>query len=261
MTEAARRYGFGALAHRNFRLFLFGQTVSLTGTWMQSIAQGWLVLQLTNSPRYVGLVSALGSIGAGQEVFRAWFFQSLATTNGVRVWSAFDHTLAVAKARGVRVIATLANQWGDCEEQPAGVYKTDSWYASGYRTIVRSGTVDYRSWVAEIATKTLANEASSSLPMLAAGDAGAAVGAQALEEGVVLIDRTGRADRRMGARRVREVAGQADRGGFGAHRVRPDADVTGAERQRRCERQRGETDGRRRTNPSPGAGHLHRNLL
>ncbi len=63
MTEAARRYGLGALAHRNFRLFLFGQTVSLTGTWMQSIAQGWLVLQLTNSPFYVGLVSALGSIG------------------------------------------------------------------------------------------------------------------------------------------------------------------------------------------------------
>jgi MFS family permease len=63
MTEAARRYGFGALAHRNFRLFLFGQTVSLTGTWMQSIAQGWLVLQLSNSPFYVGLVSALSSIG------------------------------------------------------------------------------------------------------------------------------------------------------------------------------------------------------
>ena len=63
MTEAARRYGFGALAHRNFRLFLFGQTVSLTGTWMQSIAQGWLVLQLTDSPFYLGLVSALGSLG------------------------------------------------------------------------------------------------------------------------------------------------------------------------------------------------------
>lgn len=63
MTEAARRYGFGALAHRNFRLFLFGQAVSLTGTWMQSIAQGWLVLLLTNSPFYVGLASALGSVG------------------------------------------------------------------------------------------------------------------------------------------------------------------------------------------------------
>jgi MFS family permease len=63
MTEAARRSGFGALVHRNFRLFLFGQTISLTGTWMQSVAQGWLVLLLTNSPFYVGLVSAIGSLG------------------------------------------------------------------------------------------------------------------------------------------------------------------------------------------------------
>src|SRR3989442_1250985 len=63
MTETASRLGLGALRHRNFRLFLFGQGVSLTGTWMQSIAQGWLVLLLTNSPFYVGLVSALGSLG------------------------------------------------------------------------------------------------------------------------------------------------------------------------------------------------------
>lgn len=63
MTEAARQYGFGALTHRNFRLFFFGQTVSLTGTWMHSVAQGWLVLLLTDSPFYVGLVSALGSLG------------------------------------------------------------------------------------------------------------------------------------------------------------------------------------------------------
>jgi MFS family permease len=63
MTEAARRYGFGALAHRNFRLFLFGQGISLVGTWMQNIGEGWLVLTLTNSPFYVGLVSALSSLG------------------------------------------------------------------------------------------------------------------------------------------------------------------------------------------------------
>src|SRR5574341_1716954 len=63
MTEAVRRYGLGALAHRNFRLFFLGQTVSLTGTWMQSVAQGWLVLTLTNSPFYVGLVAALSSLG------------------------------------------------------------------------------------------------------------------------------------------------------------------------------------------------------
>ncbi|HEY3279663.1 MAG TPA: MFS transporter [Gemmatimonadales bacterium] len=63
MTEAARRYGLGALAHRNFRLFFVGQGISLIGTWMQNIGEGWLVLTLTNSPFYVGLVSALSSLG------------------------------------------------------------------------------------------------------------------------------------------------------------------------------------------------------
>ncbi len=63
MTEAASGSRLGALTHRNFRLFFFGQGVSLIGTWMQSVAQGWLVLELTNSPFYVGLVSALGSLG------------------------------------------------------------------------------------------------------------------------------------------------------------------------------------------------------
>src|SRR5256884_2584375 len=63
MDEPARGFRFGALAHRNFRLFFLGQGVSLIGTWMQNVAQGWLVLELTNSPFYVGLVSALGSLG------------------------------------------------------------------------------------------------------------------------------------------------------------------------------------------------------
>jgi MFS family permease len=63
MTEAARRYGFGALAHRNFRLFFIGQGISLVGTWMQNVGEGWLILTLTNSPFYVGLTAALSSLG------------------------------------------------------------------------------------------------------------------------------------------------------------------------------------------------------
>src|SRR5262245_5939863 len=65
MTESggARRYGFGALTHRNFRLFFIGQGISLTGTWMQNIGEGWLILTLTNSPFYVGLTAALSSVG------------------------------------------------------------------------------------------------------------------------------------------------------------------------------------------------------
>ncbi len=47
--------------HRNFRLFWIGQTVSLVGTWMQQVGQGWLALELTNSAFLVGVVSAAGS--------------------------------------------------------------------------------------------------------------------------------------------------------------------------------------------------------
>jgi len=63
MTESAAAPRLGALAHRNFRLFFFGQGVSLIGTWMQSVALGWLVLELTNSPFAVGLNQALRSLG------------------------------------------------------------------------------------------------------------------------------------------------------------------------------------------------------
>jgi len=48
-----------ALKHRNFRIFWTGQLISLIGTWMQNLAQGWLVLTLTNSPFLLGLVSAV----------------------------------------------------------------------------------------------------------------------------------------------------------------------------------------------------------
>ena len=54
---------FSVLArHRNFRLFWFGQTLSLIGTWMQSMAQGWLALDLTNNAFLVGLVVSAGSL-------------------------------------------------------------------------------------------------------------------------------------------------------------------------------------------------------
>ncbi len=48
---------FRALRHRNFRLFFVGQLISLIGTWMQSVAQAWLVLKLTNSAMALGLVA------------------------------------------------------------------------------------------------------------------------------------------------------------------------------------------------------------
>ena len=111
----------GALAHRNFRLFFFGQGVSLIGTWMQNVAQGWLVYELTNSPFYVGLVSALGSLGVlllsiyagivadrtnkhrlvlatqALSMLPAFALAALVWTNAVAVW----HVAALAAFLGV----------------------------------------------------------------------------------------------------------------------------------------------------------------
>jgi MFS family permease len=46
-----------AFGHRNYRLFFAGQAVSLVGTWMQQVAQGWLVLTLTGDPFWLGVVA------------------------------------------------------------------------------------------------------------------------------------------------------------------------------------------------------------
>jgi MFS family permease len=51
------RRTFASLKHRNYKLFFSGQVISVTGTWMQRIAQAWLVLQLTHSPVAVGILA------------------------------------------------------------------------------------------------------------------------------------------------------------------------------------------------------------
>jgi len=63
---------FRSLKYRNYRLFFYGQLVSLIGTWMQSVALGWLVYSITKSPTQIGVVTAvqflptlLGSVHGG----------------------------------------------------------------------------------------------------------------------------------------------------------------------------------------------------
>ena len=53
---------FAALRHRNYRLWFFGQMISQMGTWMQSVAQGWVVYQLTGSEFLLGTISFIGSM-------------------------------------------------------------------------------------------------------------------------------------------------------------------------------------------------------
>jgi MFS family permease len=57
-AAAAGFRGLRALQHRNYRLFFGGQVISLIGTWMQQVAQAWLVFQLTGDPFMLGVVAA-----------------------------------------------------------------------------------------------------------------------------------------------------------------------------------------------------------
>jgi len=54
--------GLRAMRHRDFRLFFFGQLISLSGSWMQATAQQWLVYRLTGSQLSLGTVTFAGFI-------------------------------------------------------------------------------------------------------------------------------------------------------------------------------------------------------
>ncbi len=112
---------FRALRHRNFRLFISGQIISLVGTWMQNVAQSWLVYRLTHSELLLGTawfcsqiaVFALGPLGGlaadrfsrhklviltqTLSLFQAFALAALTLTGHVQVW----HVLALAGLLGV----------------------------------------------------------------------------------------------------------------------------------------------------------------
>jgi MFS family permease len=61
-SEGWRDRTFAALAGVNYRRFFFGQAVSLSGTWMQSVAIAWVILQLTHSATWLGIAIALQTL-------------------------------------------------------------------------------------------------------------------------------------------------------------------------------------------------------
>jgi MFS family permease len=114
--------GWRALRHRNYRLFYGGQLISLIGTWMMTVAQSWLVLQLTHEPWVLGVVAAaqflpvlvLGLFGGliadslpkrrtlvatqGFAMILGLIMSALVLTHTVQVW----HVLVVAFLLGCR---------------------------------------------------------------------------------------------------------------------------------------------------------------
>lgn len=122
---------FSAMKHRNYRLFWTGEVLSLTGTWLQGIAQSWLVLELTHSAFKLGLVAMaqflpmlLLSLYAGTLVDRYKKRNILLVSQGLLLllalilailtqthWVSFWHILLLALALGViNTIAVPARQ-------------------------------------------------------------------------------------------------------------------------------------------------------
>ena len=121
LTASRIPHTFRALRHRNFRLFISGQIISLVGTWMQNVAQSWLVYRLTHSELLLGTawfcsqiaVFALGPLGgiAADRISRrklvivtqtlsmlqAFVLAALTLTGRIQVWE----VLALAGALGV----------------------------------------------------------------------------------------------------------------------------------------------------------------
>src|SRR5207245_1341344 len=68
VTRAAKRT-FHSLRYRNYRLFFGGQIVSQTGSWMQRVALGWFILQLTHSPFDVGAIALNSTLFNASRIF------------------------------------------------------------------------------------------------------------------------------------------------------------------------------------------------
>jgi MFS family permease len=97
---------FRALRHRNFRLFFSGQGLSLTGTWLQQVAMGWLAYRLTGSALLLGVIGFCGNIGilafgtfAGVLADRVEKRRALYVTQSLMLVQAA--TLAVLTASGI----------------------------------------------------------------------------------------------------------------------------------------------------------------
>jgi endo-1,4-beta-mannosidase len=141
-----QRLPSGFVTRRGTSLILEGRPYTFTGMNIynaNSVGNCWFSMA-----DRTGLQRALRDIGDGQEVFRAWFFQRLATRGGQRDWRAFDRTLRLARKQGQKVIVVLADQWGACEARGR---RWASFYESGYRKARDPGTTTtYRRFVAEI---------------------------------------------------------------------------------------------------------------
>ena len=101
---------FRALSHRNFRLFLTGAFLSNVGTWMQAVAQGWLVLHLTNSPFWLGLDAFMATAPAFVFTLLGGVFADLIDRRRLLIFTQVAAGIA-ALALAVLVATDVVNRW------------------------------------------------------------------------------------------------------------------------------------------------------
>src|SRR5256885_6821490 len=103
---ATRRGPLHAFRFRNFRLFFAGQLVSVAGSWMQAVAQQWLVFDLTHSAAWLGIVSGASAI---PYVAFAMSGGRLADRHERRTILVWTQCVFMALAAALSVLAT--NRW------------------------------------------------------------------------------------------------------------------------------------------------------
>ena len=115
-------------------------------------SDGWCGYEMRSPGR---LAAALGTLDPGTNAIRAWFTQPLSqnAAGTARDWSAFDNTLAQARARGIRVIVTLSNHWGECGNRVATGTKSPDWYQSGYMAVEPGQLTSYLDYVGEVVSR------------------------------------------------------------------------------------------------------------
>ena len=101
---------FRALSHRNFRLFWTGAFLSNVGTWMQAVAQGWLVLQLTNSAFWLGLDAFMATAPAFVFTLLGGVFADLIDRRRLLIYTQIVAGLA-ALGLAVLVATAVVDRW------------------------------------------------------------------------------------------------------------------------------------------------------
>ncbi len=101
LSRLSKREMFRSFRHHNYRRFYVGNLLSNTGTWIQRVAQDWLVIDLTHSPTALGIVT---SLQFGPAIFFSLHGGSLADRFDKRIWVLWTNAVAAACSLTIGVL-------------------------------------------------------------------------------------------------------------------------------------------------------------